>query len=332
MTRKPGAARATAAALAAVLLAACPRGPDPLDLDRLERQRDALREKLAALRADDPWLREAPEGNVLIGMPVAFTSDLVREVTAGFLDQVEIALGGVSIHKEGEVTARRFLATFKPGRYVLDVELDDVRALVKPGAASIEFEDDRVRVSLPVTLAEGRGRATVRFQWDSQGVAGAVCEDFEATRKVAGRVAPRTYTVKGAFRLAVARGQIEATPEFPDLAVELKVEPSASSWKAIEQIVEERSLTCRTALKLVDVQALMKGLLEKGIDVKVPRTIFRPIRFPAGLQQSVSLEGREYALAVRPQGLRVAAGVLWYGADVSASAEPAPPPAPVARP
>ena len=102
-------------------------GPEPAseaELNHLEMKRNALRERLAELRAKDPRLKEAPTGSVIIGVPVAVATDLVQQFTAGFLDQVEIDLRGIKIHKEGEVKAKTFLGTMKPGSFVVKNVVD----------------------------------------------------------------------------------------------------------------------------------------------------------------------------------------------------------------
>ena len=298
------------------------RGPEPAseaELNRMEQTRNALRERLAELSAKDPALKEAPAGSVLIGVPVDVATDLVQQLTAGFLDQVEIDLRGIKVHKEGEVTAKTFLGTVKPGAFVVDVTVDEGRGRLKPGNATLKFEGNRIHIALPVLVAEGTGRATIRFRFDSKGMAGAICEDLDLTQAVSGRVTPESHTLEGSFLLAVKDGVLEATPDFPDLGLRLKIEPSAETWESIDKLVEERGFKCRTALKMVDIRGVLKEILDRGFDVKVPKKVIRPIRLPAGLQASVVLEGKTYDLFVMLQELRVVSSVLWYGADVSAT-------------
>jgi hypothetical protein len=323
-----------AGAIAAVVLAAGflysrwrGMGPEPAseaELNHLEMKRNGLREKLAELRAKDPGLKEAPAGSVLIGVPVEVATDLVRQFTAEFLDQVEIDLRGIKVHKEGEVTAKTFLGTMKPGAYVVDVTLDEGKGRLKPGKATLKFEGNRIQIALPVTVAEGTGRATIRFKFDSKGMAGAICDDLDLTHTVSGSVAPESHVLEGSFLLAVEDGVLEATPDFPDLGLRLKIEPSAETWASIDKLVGERGFKCRTALKMVNIRGVLKDLLDRGFDVKVPKKVIRPIRLPAGLQASVLLEGKKYDLFVMLQELRVVSNVLWYGADVSASVAAAP--------
>ena len=304
------------------------------ELDALENTRDQLRERLAAVRAADPRLLQAPAADVLIGMPVTFTSGLVQEVTRAFLDQVEIVLRDIKVHKEDDVKAKTWLGTITPGRFVLDLALQEVHALLKPGMPEVDFKGDRLSLALPVALSEGEGRATVTFDWKSSGLGSVVCEDFKVVQQVSGRVAPHSYTIKGGFALSVEDGLLVAGPDFPDLVVRLIVEPSEQTWRGVDAAIKERSWKCEKALNAVNVTGILKDLLAKGFNVRVPKKIFKPIRLPAGLQASLSLEGQPYALGVTPLALRITPDILWFGADVSAgrgAASPVPPAA-TARP
>jgi hypothetical protein len=74
--------------------------------------------------------------------------------------------------------------------------------------------------------------------------------------------------VSGSFALELADGALVATPSFPDLAVNLRLEPSPETWKALDRVLGQRSLQCRAALKLVDVPALVRRLLDRGLNVR----------------------------------------------------------------
>jgi len=332
--RKPGVARwlLTRLLLLGGLAAAALWWRYTRDLAVLEQRRDELRGRLAQVRSADPLVARAPAGDVLIGMPVAFTTGLVRQLTQALVGQVQIALRGLEVHKEGTVTAKTFLGTIRPGRYRVDLTLHEATALLKPGAARVDFRGERLGVSVPVTVAEGEGRATVRFDWDSRGLGRVVCEDFKMKQTVTAKIVPRTYEVKGAFVLSVEKGGLVAKPDFPGLSVRVGVEPTAQTWKAIEKAIEERSWKCEAVIKKVNVPKLLGARLEEGFEVKIPQKIFKPVRLPAAVQQSLDLEGRSFALGVRLIGLRFTPEILWYGADVEVGREEGPATAPRASP
>ncbi len=291
----------------------------------LERTRDELRQRLTRARAADPRLRQAPDADLLIGMPLGFTSALGQKLTQGLLEQVQVSLRGIRVQKEGVVKTRVLLGTIQPGHYALDLTLHEATALLKPGAPRVDFQGNRLRVSVPVTVTQGQGRATAKLEWDSRGLGKLVCEDFNLTQPVAARVVPRTYDVKGAFVLSVEGGVLVARPDFPDIVLRVGVEPSEETWKAIGEAIEKRSWMCQAVLKRVDVPRLLKDWLAQGFEVSIPRNVFKPIRLPAAVQQSVTFEGKAYALAMRLLDLRLTPEILWYGADVKV--RPAQPPA-----
>lgn len=305
------------AAAAGVVAWRCGRSPAPpapeAELAALEARRDALRAQLEQARAADPRLAAAPASDVLVGMPQAFTTTLVRQLIRSLLAQVEIRLHDLHVHKQDDVQLKALLS-FSPGRYTVDVAVHEVRALLRPGEPQLEFKGERVELTLPVTLAEGQGRATIDFDWDSRGLGRVACDDFRVTQEVSGRVRPRTYTLAGAFALKVEDGFLVAQPDFPELALRIEVEPSRETWESVERLLDERSWRCEKALDAVDVPKLLRGLLARGFSVRVPRKLFRPVRLPAGFEQTLSFEGRTYELRAQPVDLRLDAGMLWYGA------------------
>ena len=289
---------------------------------RLERTRDALREELARLLKDDPRLSGAPPGGVLIGAPAAFTARLAHQVAGGLLERTEIRLTNLRVRKRGTVRVKTFLGRRQLGDYGLDVRLRDVRGRLGAEELEIRYEDDLAHVKVPVTIREGEGRATIRFEWKSKGLGGLACGDVDVTQKVSGRVVPHTYRVEGSVQLQLEEGVVTAVPQLPNLEIRLYVEPSKASWAAIKRLLDSQGLRCRTVLKLVDVPKALKGVLDKGFKVKFRSRILKPIRLPAGFHDSVTLGGTSFALSVEPRGLEAVEDILWYGADLTAQARP----------
>ena len=59
-----------------------------------------------------------------------------------------------------------------------------------------------------------------------------------------------------------------------------------------------------------------RNLVGRGFNVKIPQKLIKPVRLPAGLKQSLEIQGLQLALNVKPTGLLVAGDRLWYGADI----------------
>ena len=92
------------------------------------------------------------------------------------------------------------------GHFVLDVDIKEIRALLRPGEPELQFGGDKIGIKLPVRVARRAGAtANVRFQWEGKGIAGAVCGDLDVSPDVSSDVAPATYTVEGEFLLVRGR-------------------------------------------------------------------------------------------------------------------------------
>ena len=282
----------------------------------LERTRDALRARLVALSAKDPIVASAPDADVLVGVPAGVATDLLGRITTRFVHQLDVGLKDIDVHKAGVIRLKTFLGRTTPGSYRVDVRIHEVSGTLEPGAPKLDFRGERVGVALPVRIIRGQGRATLRFRWDSRGIAGAACGSFRARIPVSGQVVPRAYPVSGGFTLELVEGALVATPSFPDLKVNLKVEPSPETWKAVDRVLAQRSLQCRTALKLVDVPALLRRLLDRGFNVKVPPNVVAPFRLPAGLRREVRLGERTHVVRMTPRRLSLTPEVVWLGAGV----------------
>jgi hypothetical protein len=208
------------------------------------------------------------------------------------------------------------------GEYVLDVQIHQVQGLLRPGKPTLVFGKDTVNLTLPVHLAEGHGDADLHFKWDSKAfAANVVCGDVDITRAVTGGVVPQDYEVSGSFSIANAGDAIILQPRFPDLAVRIFVDPSEQAWAVVDGVIKEQAKGCEIALNKVDLKAKLAGILGRGFNVKIPQKIFKAIRLPAGVRQSLQVHGLELALHVKPTGLLVANDRLWYGADLAVSSK-----------
>jgi hypothetical protein len=292
----------------------------------LEEMRDELRQELARLLEKDPRLAEAPPGGVLIGAPARFTSRFTQQLAGGLLEHGEIHLENLKVRKRGRVNVKTLFGRMTPGVYALNVTVNEIWGRLKAGEPEIRYENDVAHLKVPASIREGRGRATIRFRWESKGLAGIACGDVDVTETVDGRVVPRAYPVEGAVQLTLEDDHVVGVPQVPDFHIRLYVEPSKASWGAVDRLLQSQGLRCRAALKLVDVPKALQGVLDKGFRVKIPSRKIRPFRLPAGFRDSVTLEGTTYALAVEPRGLKAVQDILWYGADLTARVRPEEPP------
>jgi hypothetical protein len=72
---------------------------------------------------------------------------------------------------------------------------------------------ERVTVGLPVMLAEGKGNADIRLQWDSKGLAAnTICGDVDVSKAVTGGVVPQHYQLSGAFKISSVGNAVTLSP------------------------------------------------------------------------------------------------------------------------
>ncbi len=302
--------------------------PTPARLEALRAERDQLQAAVRAkiLARSEKSLKDAPKGGVMIGLPTSLTSSIISQVVTGLFGETTLTLRNLKVHKEGEVRAKMVVRKRTLGAYVLDVQIHEVQGILRPGPPQLAFGPGRIDLTLPVRLAEGRGNAQLRFRWDSKGLAAnAVCGDLDVTRSVTGGVEPKDYVVTGSFAIKASGNAITLGPRFPDLAMRIFVDPSDEAWNVVDGVIEEQRKGCEVALNKVDLKEKLGGILGKGFNVKIPQKIFKPIRLPAGVQQSLDVQGVKIALGVKPTGLLVARDRIWYGAEVAVTKTPAAP-------
>jgi hypothetical protein len=325
-----------AAALAVTLLAAgglvwlrwrsphLPPPPTPERLAALRAQRDQLQARFREIVVahGEKSVADAPRAGVMIGIPTSFTASILEQVVTGLFGETTLTLRNLKIHREGSVKAKLLFRKKKIGQFILDVDVHQVRGLLKPGRPTLGFGRNKIDLALPVSLAEGQGTADLRFQWDSKGLAAnLVCGDVDVTRAVSGDVVPENYKVSGHFAIATAGQAVLLHPRFPDLAVRVFVDPTEQAWGVVDEVVKARRKGCEIALNKVDVKQKLGDILGRGFDVKVPQKIFKPIRLPAGVNQSLEIQGIQLALQVKMTGVMVARDRIWYGADLRVSSK-----------
>jgi hypothetical protein len=293
--------------------------PSDKELAGLQAESDGLERRFVqALSAGgDQGLAQAPRADVMIGVPTAFTESVAEEMVTGLMREVRITVKNVKLHAAEDVKANLlFGSRMTIGVLTLDVLVHELRGVLRPGRPALSFGRDQIRLKLPVSVAEGQGRAAVRLKWDSAGLAGVVCGDLDVTREVEGKVVPTTYLIQGAFGLKAQGAEVVLTPRFGDVELNVRVEPSKASWALVDEIIASRNAACRAALGQVDVPGKLRAAFAKGFGVKLAKTLYRPIRLPAGVEQSLELQGVDLAFHVEPIGLKVMPERLWYGADV----------------
>jgi len=305
-----------------------PPPPTEAELAGLRARRDALQERLrtAVIASGEKSIGQAPQAGLMIGIPTSFTRSIIDQVVTGVFQELTLTLKNLKVHKEGSVKVKMLVRKKELGAYVLDVQIHEVQGILRPGKPEVAFSKNRVALKLPVRLAEGRGTADIRLRWDSKGLAAnAVCGDVDVTKPVNGGVIPQDYELAGAFHIAASGEKITLTPDFPELVVKIIVDPSEQAWAAVDEVVKEQRAGCEMALDKVDIRTQLAKIVGRGFNVKIPPKLIKPVRLPAGVNQSLEVQGLRLDLKLKPTGVLVAGDRLWYGADltVGSSSKPA---------
>ena len=292
-------------------------GPGPEALERQRREVQRLGERLERRLRERARVHDSAGDSVLVGVPAGVAERLAGEAVSGLGSGIRLTLRDLRFRKEDEVRARLLVGRRSVGRFVLSVHVREVRAVLRPGKPRLSFADDRVGVTLPVAVEDGSGRARLRFKWDGRGMAGAVCGDLEVSHEVTASVPRRTHTLRGALRLSVDGSALVGQPEFADVELQVPIEPSAETWRFVDDLIARRSALCRTALGKADVKQKIRDLLARGVRVTLPRRLLeRPVRLPVEVERSLAMPGRAMRVEVLPSEVILTPARLWYGVRV----------------
>jgi hypothetical protein len=282
------------------------------ELARLQAEQDSLRAREVELLDQDPRIHSLPVGDVVVCVPTKFVRSVIERVFADVVDDVTLSLGGIKTR-----VARKVKKGVTIGEFVLDVEIDEVIGRLQPGQPDVRFGENRVSMSLPVTLSEGHGAATLHFVWDGKHVAGLTCGDLDITQKVSGKVIPTHYRVEGRLDLTNRGNELICTPVFPETKLRIRVKPSQESWTAVNTILAEKRGVCGWVLDKVNIPGLLEGIVQdKGFNVKLPFNRLKPFALPAGVRDSVTVAGKLLTFETRTNTLRLDPDAIWYSATV----------------
>jgi hypothetical protein len=311
----------------AVALACCTKGPqvDPARVALLEDANGHLHDRLEKAAAADPLvaLAIADRGQVVLAMRSGLIEELARNVARSYLDRVTVDLGAVEGHSSGEMRKRTLFGRVKVGEWSVNFDLGDLVGHLHAGTPRVSLRGpDLIEIEVPVDVQETEGSATLRLNWDSSGLANAVCKDFELTREIRGRVLAQRHVVSGALRLHNTGDSVTATPVFPDRRIRLKLDLTSRSWGAVEAALrsQDTSGKCGTLMDPDKGMKHLRALAARGIRVRLPYSIFRAVTFPARLHEVVKVNERPVGLRLRAESLRVQSATLWTSVSVQVQA------------
>ena len=91
-----------------------------------------------------------------------------------------------------------------------------------------------------------------------------------------------------------------------------------------EILDSKRSGACGFALDRIDVLKIVRGIVSKGFDVRLPTEKIKPMAVPVGIEPTMNVRGKTIALDIRIGGLAITEHALWLGANVAVRAPVAP--------
>jgi len=325
-----------ALALGVLASAGCAaKGPDSATrMARLKASYDHLHDRLEKAAATEPLVSSAfaTRGQVVVAIRSGLIEELAGNVARRYLDHVKVDLSGFETEKDGEIEQKTFLGKLSLGEWRVAVDLGGLVGDLRAGSPRVGLRaPDLIDIELPVDVRQTEGAATLRFSWDSSGLAKLVCKDFELTRDIHGRVLPQRHVLAGALRLANDGENLTATPEFPDRHVQLKLDLTDASWATVEEALRSQNTSgkCGMLMKPDKGVALLKDLAARGISVSLPKKMFRTVTLPARMHESVKVNKRRVRVALTAQKLRIDGATLW--SSVALHVQPTAGPAIVAR-
>jgi hypothetical protein len=288
-----------------------------IDLEQEHRRRH---ERFEALVAGDPFLHDAVrvESDLALALRADFARDVIRDVAKGYLDRVDLTLGGIDVLKQGSLSKDTFLGHLRVGDWTVGLQIHEIKGVMRAGEPEVSFvEGNRVAITFPAHLEQGEGRASIVFNWDSRGIANLVCRDFEVSEEIHGAILPEAYPVRGHFTLVASDDALTAQPDFTS-QFRVKLDLSPGSWAAVRARLEEqdRFSKCGMAMDPEKVLVQLRELAAKGVKIKVPARVFRTIVLPAHLAESVTVARHEVGVAITQNALRISRDMLWYSATV----------------
>jgi hypothetical protein len=282
----------------------------------LEETYDRLHARLEKAAATEPLVASALDdrGQVVLAIRARLIEEIAGTVARRYLDRVTLDLSHIEAHGSGELRKKTFLGRVKVGEWNVSVEVGNLAGQLRAGPPRVSLRgSDLIDVVLPVDVQETEGDATLRFNWESAGLASLVCKNFELSREIRGRVLAQRHLVSGALRLRNTGESLIATPVFPDRRIRLRLDLTRRSWGLVEAALrsQDTSGKCGTLMDPGKGLAQLKALAARGVQVRLPDVLFRAVSFPARLQKSVEVNRRTVGLRLTAQSLRIETATLW---------------------
>jgi len=294
---------------------------DPKRLAQLQATFDRLHRELETAAGNDPAVTSAlsADGQLLMGVRSELVERIAGNLSKRYLDTVQIDLGDVKGKSEGDLKKDTFLGNVKIGHWKVNVHLGGLIGRIRVNQPRVTLRaPDLVDVALPVDVEETEGDARLEFAWDSAALANVVCRDFEVSRSIRGRVIAQKHVIEGSLQLRNTGEDLIAIPLVPDRSVPLVLDLTPKSWEIVEAALREQNTfgRCGTLIKPAVILGLLRDLAKRGVNVKLPKSIFRTVKFPGRIEKTVRVHDGPVGIALQAESLRIVNATLWSSARV----------------
>ncbi len=255
-----------------------------------------MREAVLALSARDSLWNTllSAEHDLTVLVPAPLLLSIVRRATSRYRSGVEVALDpDIDKNIVRPIHVKVLGKSITAGEIRAAIHVDRLRGtLVATGDPSVELQPpDALAVTMPLSLVGGLGGAHYEFEWDPKAAAWLVCKGFTAEGKLDGMVGRIQHDVEGTLRFQVEDGKVVGRSALRRDRVRLPLDLTPASWAKVRGVFaeEDRLLRCGAVMDPDSMVALLRGIGEKGVRVRLPGGLpgFElPVRFGSSVIDS----------------------------------------------
>lgn len=280
-------------------------------------EHDRLQQVVEAQLEGDPVMSalEDLDADVAFLVPEEVASAVGTEVVRRYLDRVRIVLGGLQAAKEGDMDKETAVGRMRAGRWTLKVQVERVAGVLRAGRPTLRLQRGvGLGVRLPVHIESGRGAAVLDFAWDSAGVANLVCRDFEVHESVEATVVKEEHVLVGAIALRADGDTLRLLPS-ADRTYRIHITPDDAAWEAARAAIagQDKWWKCGLGVNPADVQGQLERLVARGVVVKLPARLFRPLSVDIAPSGDLDVEGTKVRVSTSKSELVVGSDHLVFG-------------------
>ena len=309
-----------AAGLGAGYVESVTRADSASRLRELRRLHDELHVRLEGSVGRDPIAASAfaDSGQIVIAVRARLIEDLTARAARQYLDRVTLDLTELQAHAQGRLRRHTLIGRKRVGEWTVAVVIRKLVGQLRAGQPRLTFARNVLDVELPLEVQPASGQIGLHFSWDSAAIVNLVCKDFALDLDLDGRALRQQHVLRGQIELRADDAALTATPVVHERSFPLKMELTPDSWGKVEAALRSQDSLGRCGMFL-DPENVLQGLHElvaEGIEIRLPRSIFRPLRLPARFEQTVKVNDSVVQLSLAGERLRSSESMLWSSTQV----------------